>query len=131
MSPKLNVIDLAVPDLKAAIGFYRLLGLEFQVDPHTDEHAGCDLPNGIHLMLDTDGLRAKTTASWTPPPVGRAFLAFEYPSPADVDTAYAELTAAGATVLQEPFDSFWGMRYATVADPGGNGVDLYAALPTN
>ncbi|MEV6891742.1 hypothetical protein [Kribbella sp. NPDC051137] len=30
--------------------------------------------------------------------------------------------------LQEPYDAPWGMRYATVADPSGNGVDLYATL---
>ncbi|WP_196453628.1 hypothetical protein [Planomonospora sp. ID82291] len=29
----------------------------------------------------------------------------------------------------EPFDAFRGMRYATVADPDGTGIDLYAALP--
>jgi hypothetical protein len=32
--------------------------------------------------------------------------------------------------LQDPWDAFWGMRYATVADPDGNGIDLYANLPT-
>ena len=33
--------------------------------------------------------------------------------------------------LQEPFDAPWGMRYATVTDPAGNGVDLYADLPSS
>ncbi len=28
----------------------------------------------------------------------------------------------------EPFDAFWGMRYATVLDPDDNGVDLFATL---
>jgi uncharacterized glyoxalase superfamily protein PhnB len=36
--------------------------------------------------------------------------------------------SAGVQGLQEPFDAPWGMRYATVADPSGNGVDLYANL---
>jgi catechol 2,3-dioxygenase-like lactoylglutathione lyase family enzyme len=131
MNPTFNVIDIAVRDLPEAIAFYRRLGLEFVPDQHMpDEHAGCDLPNGIHLMLDTDELRDKTTAHWTPPAVGRTFLAFEFGAPADVDAKYAELTGAGATGLQEPWDAFWGMRYATVTDPGGNGIDLYATLPT-
>ncbi|MGB5655838.1 MAG: glyoxalase, partial [Acidimicrobiia bacterium] len=27
-----------------------------------------------------------------------------------------------------PFDAFWGQRYATVLDPDGNGVDLFAPI---
>jgi catechol 2,3-dioxygenase-like lactoylglutathione lyase family enzyme len=127
--PAVNAIDIAVTDLEAAIGFYRLLGLDFVRDQHMpDDHAGCNLPNGLHLMLDTDDLRTKTTANWSPPATGRTFLAFELATPSAVDAKYAELTAAGASGLQEPFDAPWGMRYATVADPSGNGVDLYANL---
>jgi catechol 2,3-dioxygenase-like lactoylglutathione lyase family enzyme len=66
MNPTIKAIDIAVSDLDAAITFYRRLGLEFVPDPHMPtDHAGCDLPNGLHLMLDTDDLRAKTTANWT------------------------------------------------------------------
>jgi uncharacterized glyoxalase superfamily protein PhnB len=130
MKPTMNVIDLAVGDLDVAIAFYRRPGLEFILDPHLSTvHARCDLPNGLQLMLDADDLRDKSTASWSSPAVGRAFLAFEFAGPAEVDAMYAELTAAGAAGLQEPWDAFWGMRYATVADPAGNGVDLYANLP--
>ena len=32
--------------------------------------------------------------------------------------------------MHEPFDAFWGQRYATVRDPDGNAVDLFAALPS-
>ena len=46
-----------------------------------------------------------------------------------VDRLYAELTEAGYTGQREPWDAFWGQRYATVADPDGNGVDLFAWLP--
>jgi uncharacterized glyoxalase superfamily protein PhnB len=48
-----------------------------------------------------------------------------------VDAKYAELIEAGYRGIAEPSDAFWGMRYATVADPDGNGVDLYATLPAN
>lgn len=36
-----------------------------------------------------------------------------------------------AAGLQEPFDAPWGMRYATVADPAGDGIDLYADRPAS
>jgi uncharacterized glyoxalase superfamily protein PhnB len=55
-------------------------------------------------------------------------LAFLCDSPADVDRLYAELVAAGATGHREPWDAFWGQRYATLRDPDGNGVDLFAPL---
>jgi catechol 2,3-dioxygenase-like lactoylglutathione lyase family enzyme len=29
---------------------------------------------------------------------------------------------------KEPYDAFWGQRYANVADPDGNAVDLFAPL---
>ena len=55
-------------------------------------------------------------------------LAFQAGSPAEVDEAYAALIAAGAEGHLEPWDAFWGMRYAMVHDPDGNGVDLFAPL---
>jgi uncharacterized glyoxalase superfamily protein PhnB len=82
-------------------------------------------------MLDTEKLTGMVRPGWTravgSPPV---FLAFELPEPAAVDAAYAELTGAGHRGSREPWDTFWGMRYATVLDPDGNGIDLYAALPS-
>ena len=43
--------------------------------------------------------------------------------------AYDQLTAAGHHGELAPFDAFWGMRYATVHDPDGTGIDLFAQLP--
>jgi len=50
------------------------------------------------------------------------------PFAADVDRLYRELTAAGAHGYKEPWDAFWGQRYAQVHDPDGNVVDLFAPL---
>ena len=41
---------------------------------------------------------------------------------------YARLTGAGYDGRTEPWDAPWGQRYATVLDPDGNSVDLFAAL---
>jgi uncharacterized glyoxalase superfamily protein PhnB len=49
-------------------------------------------------------------------------------SPAEVDNKYAEMTGAGYTGHKEPWDAFWGQRYATLKDPDGIPVDLYAPL---
>jgi uncharacterized glyoxalase superfamily protein PhnB len=68
---------------------------------------------------------------WTPPTGGPGIgLAFACDKPADVDATYAQLIAAGYDGHLEPWDAVWGMRYAVVHDPDGNGVDLFANLPT-
>jgi lactoylglutathione lyase len=42
----------------------------------------------------------------------------------DVDSMVDELRLAGATILREPGDMFWGERVAYVTDPEGNLVSL-------
>lgn len=130
MKPVFNTIDIVVADISKSIAFYKLLGLEFTVDPAYEQHAGCDLPNGMHLMLDEEKFTAMARPGWeraagSPP----AFFAFEFATPADVDATFAELTAAKYAGCREPWDAFWGQRYATVLDPDGNGIDLYCPLP--
>jgi catechol 2,3-dioxygenase-like lactoylglutathione lyase family enzyme len=66
---------------------------------------------------------------WQPPTGGhRMGLAFLVDSPAEVDSLYAELTADGYEGHKEPWDAFWGQRYAVLHDPDGNAVELFAAL---
>ena len=49
-------------------------------------------------------------------------------SPADVDAVYAELIASGVGGHKEPWDAFWGARFAQVRDPDGNVVAHFAPL---
>ena len=86
------------------------------------------LPGGIRLMFDTEGRSARSTRTGPRPGDGRVGLAFALPDAAAVDAAYARLTGAGHHGELAPFDAFWGQRYASVLDPDGNGVDLYAPL---
>ena len=131
MTATLDAIGLVVADLKVAIKFYQHLGLNFgdQVDPEGHDHAEADLGGGMRLMLDgIAGIHAfdptYTPATGDP----RISLAFRCESPATVDKIYATLVAAGATPHKEPWDAFWGQRYAQLRDLDGNGVDLYAPL---
>jgi uncharacterized glyoxalase superfamily protein PhnB len=55
-------------------------------------------------------------------------LAFLCTSPQDVDDTYRALVESGAGGHLAPWDAFWGQRYAVVADPDGNHVDLFAPL---
>ncbi|MEP6816392.1 MAG: VOC family protein [Marmoricola sp.] len=122
------VIELVVADMPTSLAFYRRLGLDLPAQADTEPHVDVDL-GGIHLALDTRDTILSFDPGWTPPSGGhRMALAFACESPAEVDSAYAELVDNGAEAHLEPWDAFWGMRYAVVHDPDGNPVDLFAPL---
>ena len=58
----------------------------------------------------------------------RVTLAFKCDSPAEVDALYQQIVQQGYEGHREPWDAFWGQRYAVVADPDGTLVDLFAPL---
>ena len=45
-----------------------------------------------------------------------------------MDERYEQVTAAGFVGEKEPWDAFWGQRYAQLRDPDGVPVDLFAPL---
>ncbi|MCC3315211.1 VOC family protein [Nocardia africana] len=128
MAPQLNAIGVVVSDVTAALGFYRRLGLEFG-DVVGGGHVEAPLPGGFRLMLDSEENIAHDVGdrNWNAA-AGRIGLAVECDSAAEVDALFDELVAAGYHGETQPFDAVWGQRYATVHDPDGNGVDLYAPL---
>ena len=60
----------------------------------------------------------------------RIGLAFRLDGPGDVDACYQRLVSLGHHGHKEPWDAFWGMRYAVVVDPDGNHVDLFSPNAT-
>ena len=130
MTVRIEVFGLVVADMAASLAFYRALGLDIPAPADTEPHVDVALPGGLRLSFDTEGTIRSFDPSWRAPAErgGRAALAFRCDSPAEVDRVYAALTGAGYEGHLEPFDAFWGQRFATVRDPGGNGVDLFAPL---
>ena len=130
--PRLDVVGVIVSDLAAAMSFYRRLGLEFPEDPDPAGHGHVEatLPGGLRFALDTEESIRSFDPRWTPPSGGhRIAVAFLCESPEAVDGLYRDLLDAGARSHKEPWDAFWGQRYAQVKDPDGNVVDLFAPLP--
>jgi catechol 2,3-dioxygenase-like lactoylglutathione lyase family enzyme len=131
MTPRIEAIEVVVADMAAALDFYRRLGIEIPDGAATEPHVSVLLPGGLHLLFDTQDTIRSFDPSWTPPSGGHGLgLAFDCGDPTGVDATHDELVAAGHRSHLAPWDAFWGQRYATVLDPDGNSVDLFAALPS-
>ena len=132
MTPRFDLVGVVTADMPAALAFYRLLGLDIPAEADSEPHVEAALPGGLRMAWDTDDTVASFDPGWSRPTAeentGRIGLAFLCDGPADVDRVYAELTAAGHPGHKEPWDAPWGQRYAVVADPDGNTVDLFARL---
>ena len=124
----LAAIGIVTADIPESCRFYRALGLDVPEPPEGEDHFDVELPNGLRLMWDTEALIKQLDPDWQRPQGQATTLAFECTDAADVDATYRRLLDAGFTGKTEPFDAFWGQRYANVADPDGNVVDLFAPL---
>lgn len=129
MNLRLSLVEVVVADMAASLAFYRRLGLDIPADADNEPHVNVAV-GGMQLAFDTEDTIRSFDKDWTRPPAGghRMALAFACDSAAEVDAAWADLTGAGYTGHLEPWDAFWGMRYAVVHDPDGNPVDLFAPL---
>ena len=125
--PELNAIGIVVSDMARSIRFYRLLGLDVPEQPD-EGHVDAPMPSGLRLMLDTEEVVRSFRPEWTRETGNQIGLALECASPSEVDELYARATADGFDGEKEPWDAFWGQRYAQLQDPDGVPVDLYAAL---
>jgi uncharacterized glyoxalase superfamily protein PhnB len=126
--PELNAIGIVASDMARSIRFYQVVGLDVPDTPD-EGHVDTSLPNGMRLMLDSEDVIRSFRPEWTRETGNQVALALECESPAEVDEIYARVTAAGFHGEKEPWDAFWGQRYAQLQDPDGVPVDLYAALP--
>lgn len=127
--PVFSQFNLVVNDMERSVAFYRRLGLEIAdvAEPrsawaahHRDAEGG-----DARLELDSATFTRHYDAGFN----GRGgILGFSLERREDVDELHASLVAAGYTSEQEPYDAFWGARYAVVEDPDGNPVGLMSPI---
>jgi catechol 2,3-dioxygenase-like lactoylglutathione lyase family enzyme len=127
ISPQLAAIGIVVSDLTRTIAFYRRLGCAFDDPAPGQGHIETTI-GALRLMFDTEEEIRSFNPDWKASGSGRVALAAECASPADVDRLHDELSGLGSGSQLAPFDGFWGQRYATVLDPDGVLVDLFASL---
>jgi catechol 2,3-dioxygenase-like lactoylglutathione lyase family enzyme len=123
---ELEAIGITTANQPASLRFYGLLGVEVP-DPGED-HVEAPVRGGLQLMWDTEELIRQIEPDLPSPVRQRIVLAFRCADPADVDATYARVVGAGFEGKTEPWDAFWGQRFAYVRDPDGNTVALFAPL---
>jgi uncharacterized glyoxalase superfamily protein PhnB len=120
----LDQVNIVVADMEAMAAFYARLGLEVDDGgppawrPHHREMA----TDGATVEIDSEPFAVMWNQGWPGGP--GVVLGFRVPTREDVDRLYDELTAAGHAGQQQPYDAFWGARFAVVSDPDGNSVAL-------
>lgn len=131
MTLTLDYLSFTVRDMAVALAFYRSLGLPIPEGAHLNAAAEPEdhvevVVSGLRVAWETEALIRRLNPNWTAPVGQRVGIAFKADSPDGVDETCRRLTAAGFAVRDQPYDAFWGQRYATLLDPDGNSVDVFA-----
>ncbi|MBF0453659.1 MAG: VOC family protein [Magnetococcales bacterium] len=123
----LDAVGIISRDIDQSIAFYEILGLKFQEVGGPDHWEGVT-ESGIRIMLDSVELVKKLDPNWIESKGAGVVLCFKQESPIGVDEIYDRIVQAGFKGNKLPWNAFWGQRYASVKDPDGNQIDLFASL---
>ena len=123
-----DMIGIVVRDMGAALRFYRTLGLDIPAGQDGEPYVQVITPNGYRISWNALEMVKQIDPGWVEPVGHRMELAFKCDSPAEVDAVHRKLVDAGYHSHKQPWDAFWGQRYAIVDDPDGNHVSLFAEL---
>jgi PhnB protein len=132
-TPKGVIPHLTVDNASNAIDFYvkGLGAIEKMRVPAEDGkrimHATLEI-NGAPVYLNDDFPEMCGGKSRTPKSLGGTPTTLHVNVP-NCDAAVKRAVDAGAKCTMEPFDAFWGMRYAVVVDPFGHEWSLAHPLP--
>lgn len=120
MTPqRITMITLAVADLKRSRRFYAKLGWA-EADGGNDNIAFYKTAGQFFALYTKDALIKDLGLPIHERSTGTITLATNYNSPEDVDRAFADAVAAGAIVITEPKEVFWGGYSGYFADPDGH-----------
>ncbi|MGH3246574.1 MAG: VOC family protein [Trebonia sp.] len=129
MELTLSTCFIQVHDPDIALAFYRdTLGLELRNDVANEGFrwitVGAAAQPGVSIVLtnylngspdDNDVIAAL---------IAKGALNGVHFRADDLDAAFAKVRAAGAEIVQEPTEQFWGTRDFAVRDPSGNLVRI-------
>ena len=118
MDQRVSLITLGVGDLARARAFYEGLGWSTRAAPEDDvvffRAGGMVVALWGRAQLAEDS-GVEDSGAW-----GGITLAHNVRSPAEVDAVIEEARAAGAGIVREPAETFWGGYSAAFTDPDGH-----------
>ena len=115
---RVTLISLGVDDIERSSTFYEALG--WQAAEALPEVRFYRLKGLMLGLIGMDALAADQGRAGTRLGTGAMTLAQNYRSPDEVDGAFAAAVAAGAVVLKEPENAYWGGYSGYFADPDGH-----------
>jgi len=123
MKPRLTLITLGVDNLEKSLAFYRdglglategIIGQEF-------EHGAVaffELQSGLKLAIwSRADIAYDTQLTQTPPSATEFTLGHNVNSPQEVDAVMEQAQKAGATILKNAANTFWGGYAGYFQDP--------------
>ena len=122
MEQRLSLVTLGVADVAAARRFYEALGWRSGAAPDDDIvffQAGSmvvSLWSRTELAKDSG---VEDNGGW-----GGVTLAHNVGSPAEVDAVIEEARAAGATIVRDGAETFWGGYSGAFLDPDGHAWEI-------
>jgi uncharacterized protein len=122
MEQRVSLITLGVRDLARARAFYEALGWTTRAAPDDDvaffQAGGMVVALWDRAQLAEDS-GVEDSGGW-----GGVTLAHNERSPAEVDAVIEEARAAGANIVREPAETFWGGYSAAFTDPDGHAWEV-------
>jgi catechol 2,3-dioxygenase-like lactoylglutathione lyase family enzyme len=130
--PQLGQLNIVVSDMERSLAFYRQLGVDVPniwQGSNGQQHASA-ASAGFDLDFDSPAFASAWNRGWAGRSdlAGRVVVGFKVADRATVDRLYAALTSEGHKSLQQPYDAFWGARYAVVEDPDGLAIGLMSPI---
>jgi catechol 2,3-dioxygenase-like lactoylglutathione lyase family enzyme len=129
MDLTLSTCFIQVHDPDVALAFYRdTLGLEVRNDVANEGFrwvtVGAAAQPGVSIVLTNYLAGSPADGEAITALVAKGALNGVHFRSHDVDATFEKVRAAGAEIVQEPTDQFWGTRDFAVRDPSGNLVRI-------
>ena len=125
---KLDMVGIVTKNMDQSIKFYETLGFKALGTPN-DEYVELN-NNGVRISLNTSKMLSGIYG-YNPDNTGdKIELAFLCDSPKEVDDLHDKIVKCGYESFKEPWDAFWGQRYAIIKDIDGHLLSIFSNLPT-
>lgn len=118
MQQRVSLVTLGVGDLARARSFYEALG--WTTGAAAEDDVVFFPAGGMVVALWDRGSLAENSGVADSGGWGGVTLAHNVRSPAEVDAVVQEARAAGANIVREPGETFWGGYSAAFTDPDGH-----------